>query len=130
MIPFHAALEQAFAAACVLDEFELRLVQLQHIHVEPLADRAGVEQELVGRDGEQRFCHLPHALLVEVLQVLRSHYQGGIPLPYTLQAVADILNGHGIGQPQVQLVQRRHCVARRQKPVRHIRQHVEQQGVP
>ena len=130
MIPFHAALEQTFAAACAVDELELRLVQLQHIHVEPFADRAGVKQELVRRDSEQRLCHLPHALLVEVLQVLRGHHQGGIPFPHTLQAVADVLNSHRIGQPQVQLVQRRHRVASRQKPVRHIRQHIEQQGVP
>ena len=82
------------------------------------------------RDGEQWLGHLPHALLVKILQVLGRHHQRRIPFPHALQAVADILNGHWIGQPQVQLIQCRHRVARCQKPVRHIRQHIEQQGVP
>ena len=84
----------------------------------------------MGRDSKKRFCHLPHALLVEIFQVLRSHYQRRVPLAHTLQAVADVLNGHRVRQPQVQLIQHRYGIAARQQPVRHIRQHIEQQGVP
>ena len=84
----------------------------------------------MGRDSKKRFCHLPHTLLVEIFQVLRSHYQRRVPLAHTLQAVADVLNGHRVRQPQVQLIQHRYGIAARQQPVRHIRQHIEQQGVP
>ena len=61
---------------------------------------------------------------------MRSHYQRRVPLAHTFQAVADVLNGHRVRQPQVQLVQHRHGIAGRQKPVRHIRQYIEQQGIP
>lgn len=84
MIPLRAALEQAFASPCAPDELKLRLVQLQHIHVKPLANGTRIEQELVGWDSEQRFCHFPHALLVEILQVLGRHHQRRIPFPHTL----------------------------------------------
>ena len=84
----------------------------------------------MGRNGKERLCHLPHALLVEIFQVLRSHYQRRVPLAHTLQAVADVLNGHRVRQPQVQLIQHRYGIAARQQPVRHIRQHIEQQGIP
>ncbi len=47
-----AALVQADAALGNL-MIVFRLLQLEHIHVGPLIDRTGVEQELVGRDAEQ-----------------------------------------------------------------------------
>ena len=130
MVSLQAALIQALATPCPLDEFKLRLVQLQHVHIEPLADGTGIEQELMGRDGKERLCHLSHALLVKVLQVLGGHYQRRAPLAHTLQTVADVLNGHRVRQPQVQRIQHRYGIAARQQPVRHIRQHIEQQGIP
>ena len=130
MVPFHAALIQALATPCPLDEFKLRLVQLQHVHVKTLPDGTGIEQELMGRDSKKRLRHLPHALLVEIFQVLRRHHQRRVPLAHTLQTVADVLNGHRVRQPQVQLIQHRYGIAARQQPVRHIRQHIEQQGIP
>ena len=84
----------------------------------------------MGRDGKERLRHLPHTLLVKILQVLGGHHQRRVPLAHTLQTVADVLNGHRVRQPQVQLIQYRYGIASRQKPVRHIRQHIEQQGIP
>lgn len=48
-ISFIAALVQADAALGELDEIVFRLLQLEHIHVGPLVDGAGIEQKLVRR---------------------------------------------------------------------------------
>ena len=67
-----AALVQTDTALGKLDEVILRLIQLEHFHVAAFINGARVEQELVGRDGKQRFCHLADAFLIKVLQILRG----------------------------------------------------------
>ena len=124
-----SALVQADTALGKLDKVILRLIQLEHLHVAALVDGACVEQELVGRDAEQRLGHLTHLFLIKVLQILRCQQHGGFLFAHTLEAVADVLNGRGIGQPDIQLVQCRHGIADRQKFIRHEGQHIEQHGV-
>ena len=124
-----AALVQANAALRKLDEIVFRLIQLEHLHVRSLVDGARVEQELVGRDGKQRLCHLADAFLIKIFQILRGQQHGGLFFTNTLETVADVLNGRGIGQPDIQLVQCRHGIADRQKLIRHEGQHIEQHGV-
>ena len=51
-ISFIAAFVQADAALGELDKIVFRLLQLEHIHVGPLVDGAGIEQKLVRRDAE------------------------------------------------------------------------------
>ena len=128
-VAFVAALVQADTALRELDEIVFRLIQLEHFHVAALVDGARVEQELVGRDTEQRLGHFAHLFLIKVLQILRCQQHGGFLFTHTLEAVADVLNGRGIGQPDIQLVQRRHGIAHRQKLIRHERQYIEQHGV-
>ena len=99
-----AALIQADAPLRKLDEVVFRLLQLKHIHVGSLVDGAGVEQELVGRDAEQGLCHLTDAFLVKVLQILTGQKHGGFFLSHTLQAVADVLDSSGVGQPDICLL--------------------------
>ena len=48
---------------------------------------------------------------VEILQILAGEEQGGLLLTYALEAVADVGDDGGIGQPQVQLVNSRHGIA-------------------
>ena len=75
-IPFVAALIQADAPLGVSDELELRRLQLEVVHVEPSIYTAGIEQELVGGDGEQRPGQFPDALYIKVLQILRGQDHG------------------------------------------------------
>ena len=124
-----AALVQTDTALGKLDEVILRLNQLEHLHVAALVNGACVEQELVRRDAEQRLCHLADTLLVKVLQILTCQQHGGFLFANTLEAVSDVLNGRGIGQPDIQFVQCRHGIADRQKLIRHEGQHIEQHGV-
>ena len=79
----------------------------------------------MGRDAEQRLCHLTDTLLVEVLQILRSQQHGGFLFAHTLEAVADVLNGCGVGEPNVQLIQCRHGIALGQQLIRQERQNIE-----
>ena len=102
---------------------------MEAIHVEPFVDGASVEQILVGRDGEQGLGQLGHTGEHEVLQVLRGQHQAGVLLPSPLEDVADVLNGHFIGQPDVKLVKGSHRVAHRQELVGEVGQDVEQHGV-
>ena len=124
-----AALVQTNAALRKLDEIVFRFIQLEHFHVAAFVDGARVEQELVGRDGKQRLCHLADAFLIKVLQILRGQQHGGFLFAHALETVADVLNGRGIGQPNIQLVQCCYGIADRQKLIRHEGQHVEQHGV-
>ena len=70
-VPLIAAFEQAHAPLGEADEAVLSLLQLEQIHIEPLVDGAAVEDELVGRDGEQGLGQLPDAFPVKVLQICR-----------------------------------------------------------
>ena len=124
-----AALVQADAALGELDEIVFRLLQLEHIHVGPLVDGAGIEQKLVRRDAEQGFGHLTDALLVEVLQILTGQQHRRFLLSHTLQTISDVLDGGGVGQPDIQLIQSCHGIAHGQKLIGHEGQHIEEHGV-
>ena len=124
-----AALVQTDTALGKLDEVILRLIQLEHLHVAALVNRACVKQELVRRDAEQRLGHFAHLFLIKVLQILRCKQHGGFLFAHTLEAVTDVLNGRGIGQPDIQLVQCCYGIADRQKLIRHEGQHIEQHSV-
>ena len=81
------------------------------------------------RDAEQRLGHFAHLFLIKVLQILRCQQHGGFLFAHTLEAVTDVLNGRGIGQPDIQLVQCCYGIADRQKLIRHEGQHIEQHSV-
>ena len=121
-----AALVQTDTALGKLDEVILRLIKLEHLHVAALVNRACVKQELVRRDAEQRLGHFAHLFLIKVLQILRCQQHGGFLFAHTLEAVTDVLNGRGIGQPDIQLVQSRDRVALDQQLVCHIGQQIQQ----
>jgi len=65
-----AALIEAYAPLGIADQFKLRLLQLEIVHIEPLIHATGIEEELVGGDGEERPGQVPDAVHIEVLQVL------------------------------------------------------------
>ena len=65
-IPLVAALVEAYAPLGVADQLKFRRLQLEVLHVELLIHAAGVEQELVGGDGEQGPGQFPDARLVEI----------------------------------------------------------------
>ena len=124
-----ATLVQADTALGELDEIVFRLIQLEHLHIAALVDGPCVEQELVGRDAEQRLCHFTDTLLVKIFQILTCQQHGGFLFAHTLEAVADVLNGCGVGEPNVQLIQCRHRIALGQQLIRQERQNIEQHGV-
>ena len=95
-VAFVAALIEADATLRELDEVKLAVFQLEHIHVRAAVDRTGVEQELVRRNGEERFCHLAHAWLVKIFEVLACQHQRGFFLTHTLERISDVLDGNGI----------------------------------
>ena len=76
-IPLVAAPVQADATHGASDQVVLRLSHLQGIDVFLLVDHAGIEQELVGGDGEQRLGELPDRGNQEVLDVLGCQHQEG-----------------------------------------------------
>ena len=80
-------------------------------------------------DAEQRLGHFAHLFLIKVLQILRSQQHGGFLFANTLEAVSDVLNGCGVGEPDVQLIKCRHRIALSQQLVRQERQNIEQHGV-
>ena len=128
-IPFVAALIQADAPLGVSDELELRRLQLEIVHVEAPVDAAGIEQELVGGDGEQGPGQFPDALHIKVLQILRGQDHGGLFLSHPLEGVADIFDGSEIAQPDVQLIQRGYCVALGEQPVAEVGEYIEEHGI-
>ena len=65
-IPLIAALVEADTPLGISDQFELRRLQLKVVHIKPLIHTAGVEQELMGGDGEEGASQLPDARLVEI----------------------------------------------------------------
>ena len=132
-IPFISAAVETDAPLGETDEVVLRLLQLQGLHVELFIHSAGIEQELMGWDREERFGQLPDSLLVEVLQILRSQQHGRFLFADALEAVADILNNRSahsyiVRQPDIQLVQCRHCIALSQQLVAEIGQDIEEHG--
>ena len=129
-IPLVAAAIQTSAPFRVADELKLCLLQLEGVAKGFGFQLAGVEQELVGGDGEQGLGQLPHPRLEEILYILAGQYQQRVFLPVTLHQVADVFNGCQIGEEQVQLIQRSHIVAGAQQGVGHVGEDGEEQGVP
>ena len=84
MIPLITAFVQAHAAGRIPYEFVLGLFQLEEILIKLHIHRAGVEQELVRRDTEQRLCVLCDPGEVEVLDILTGKDYTGIFLSDTL----------------------------------------------
>ena len=128
-IPFITAAVEADAPLGIADELELSRLQLEVVHIELLVHTAGVEQELVGGDGEQRPGQLPDPVHVKVLQILAGQNHGGLFLPYPFEAVADVFDGGQVAQPDIKLVQSRRGIALGEQLVAEIGQHIEQQGI-
>ena len=53
------------------------------------------------RDGEERFCHLTHAWLVKIFEVLACQHQRGFFLAHTFEGISDVLDGDRVGQPDM-----------------------------
>ncbi len=102
---------------------------MERIHEEFLIHISAVEDELMDRDGKERARHFSDTRLVEILKVLTGEEECRLLLSHALEAVADVGDHGGIGEPQVQLVDRGDGIARSQKLVRHIREQREQNGV-
>ncbi len=125
-----AALIQALCFQRKPHDIVLRILQLQIVHKKAPVDRTGVEQKLVGRDGEQGLRHLRYAGEGEVLDILAGHDEAGVLLPAPLEHPADVFDGCRVGKPHVKLVQHRHGVALGQHPVAEEGEDVEQQRAP
>lgn len=69
-MPVAAAFIEADTFLGVAHQLIFVFLQLEVVHVETLIGGAGVEDELVSRNGKERAGQLPDARLVEVLQVL------------------------------------------------------------
>ena len=80
-------------------------------------------------DGKERARHFSDTRLVEILEVLTGEEECRLFLTHALEAVADVGDHGGIGEPQVQLVNRGDGIARSQKLVRHIREQRKQNGI-
>ena len=91
-----AALVQTDTTLGKLDEVILRLIQLEHFHVAAFINGARVEQELVGRDGKQRFCHLADAFLIDDLtdelkaEVVDMYKQVYAKAKYTVDTATEV----------------------------------------
>ena len=81
------------------------------------------------RDAEQGFGHLTDALLIEVLQILTGQQHRRFLLSHTLQTISDVLDGGGVGQPDIQLIQSCHGIAHGQELIGHEGQYIEEHGV-
>lgn len=121
--------EQADAPLGRTDQVIFRRLQLEVIHVELPVHLAAMEEELVCGDGKQGPGQLPYPLDIEILQILTGQNQCGIALSHPLEAVADVLNGGQVGQPEVELIQSGHGVPLGEELVAEVGQQVEQQGV-
>lgn len=99
-----AALIQAYAPLGEADEVVLGFFKLERIHIKPLVDLAGIEQECVGRDAEQGLGQLGDAGDGKVLKVLTGEDHAGLLLSDPLHEVSDILDSRQIGEKQIQLV--------------------------
>ncbi|MPM20666.1 hypothetical protein SDC9_67102 [bioreactor metagenome] len=129
IVPLVAAFVEADAPLGKADEIVLGFFELERIHIKLLVDVAGVEQEGVGRDAEQRLCQLGYAGDGEVLEVLAGEDDAGFFFANTLHEITDVLDCGQVRQEQIQLVDAGGGVALGQQLIRHERQHVEQQGV-
>ena len=112
------------------DQLEFRILQLEGVAEGFGFQLAGAEQKLVDGNGEQGLCQLLHPRLEEVLNVLACQHQQGFLLSVPFHQVADILNGGGVCQKEVQLIQCSHVIARAQQGVSHVGKDGEQQSVP
>ena len=97
-IPLIATSIQTSAPFRVTDELELSLLQLEGIAKGFRLQLAGIEQKLMGRDGEQGLGQLPDAGLQEVLYILTGQYQQRVFLPVTLHEISYIFYGCQIGE--------------------------------
>lgn len=129
-MPVVAALIEADSLLRIAHQLILCLIQLQVVHIEPLIRGSSIENELVGGDGKERASQLSNAWLIKVLQVLTGQDHAGLLLPYSLEAVTDVGHCHRIAEPQVQLIDSGHGIPGGKKPVGHIGEDTEQQGVP
>ena len=102
---------------------------MEVVHIELFVYGPGVEEELVGGDGEEGAGEFPDALDVKVLQVLAGQNQSGLLFPYPFEGISDIFDGSQIAQPDIQLVQSGHGVALGEQLVAEKGEHVEQQCV-
>ena len=66
VVPLGAAPIEADSGLARLDQLVFGFLQLEGVHEIPLVDGPGVEQELVGGDGEERFGHLGHPRQQEI----------------------------------------------------------------
>ena len=128
-IPLVAAAIEADAPPGIADELELGRLQLEVVHIELLVHTAGVEQELVGGDGEERPGQLPDPIHVKVLQILAGQNHGGLFLSYSFEGISDVFDGGQVAQPDIKLVQPRRSIALGEQLIAEIGQHVEQQGI-
>ena len=65
-VPVVAALVEADALLGLPHQLILVFLQLEVLHIEPLVGGAGIEDELVGGDGEEGAGQLPDARLVKI----------------------------------------------------------------
>ena len=64
-------------------------------------DVAGIEKEVVSRDGEQGLCELLDVGKQKVLDILRSENHGAFLFTDALHGIADILNGCSVTQEEI-----------------------------
>lgn len=124
-----AAAVQARPALRVLDQLELAGLHLESVHIFLGVNGAGVEEEVVRRDGEQGLGEFTDRRNQKILNVLACHNNSGVLFADPLAGVADVLDGRHIGQEQVQLVDGRGGAALAQQLVGHVGQDVEEHGV-
>ena len=79
---------------------QLILIRLYHerLFIVLGVDVAGIEKEVVSRDGEQGLCELLDVGQQEVLDVLRSENHGAFLFAHTLHGIADIFDGCTVTQ--------------------------------
>ena len=110
---------------------QLILIRLNHkrLFIVLGVDVAGIEKEVVSRNGEQWLCELLDVGKQEVLDVLRSENHGAFLFTDALHGVADILDGCTVTQKEIQLVNGSDRVTNAEELVTHIRQNIEKHGV-
>ena len=105
IISLRPALVETAPGLAVQDQLVLGLLQLEGVHVGPLVDGPRMEQKVVGRDGEQRLCHLRHAGQQEVLNVLAAEDDHTATFSYPFHGVADVGDRHRIGEENMEFLE-------------------------
>ena len=124
-----AAFIEAGASLRELDEVIFALLQLKVVDVKPTVHVAGVEEENVRGNGEQRPRILADSFNVKVLEILAGDNHIGVFLAHPLHAASDILDRNHIGQPEIELFDAGHSVAVGDKCVGHIGEDVEEHRI-